>query len=133
MKKSIISIFLFIILGIAILVFPFFAEAAPAVTLTNAVVAGQNAASQSFHVKNDGGGMLDYVITSNALWAIPGTAFGGASSENNLVIIKYSTAFLEAGAYSAIITIDDPAAGNSPQTVLINMTITPKPAIGILP
>lgn len=106
---------------------------APAVTLSATVVAGQNAQNQSFHVKNDGGGSLNYTIKSSAVWAIPGTILGGATVENNLVIVKYNTAELATGTYSATITVEDTAASNSPQTVLINLAVTPKPTIGVIP
>lgn len=118
---------------IVVLLFCSVAFCAPAVTLSPTVIAGQDAASQSFHTKNDGGGALNYTITSNAVWAIPGTAFGGAASETNLIIVKYATSSLAVGTYSATITVADPAASNSPQTVLINLSVTPKPTIGIIP
>ena len=109
--------------------------ALPAITLSNAVVQGQNAPRQSFHITNDGGGILNYIITSDQAWAIPGTVFGGTSiaDENNLVAINYNTSALAVGTHTAIITVSDITASNSPQTVQINMAVTEKPAIGVTP
>ena len=118
---------------IVVLLFCSVAFCAPAVTLSPTVIAGQDVASQSFRTKNDGGGALNYTITSNAAWAILGTSFGGASNETNLITIKYATSSLAVGTYSATITVDDPAVSNSPQTVLINLSVMPKPTIGIIP
>ena len=128
MRKSIllISIIFFMVL--------FFVSnsfCAPAVTLKPSVTAGQNAISQSFHIKNDGGGALTFTVASDSEWAIPGISFGGSSIENNLVFVKYSTLALAVGTYSATITVESPEAGNSPQTVFIQLTVTPKPAIGV--
>ena len=115
------------------MVFVFISTAfcAPAVTLSPTVIAGQNAISQSFHIKNDGGGALTFTVASDSEWAIPGISFGGSSIENNLVFVKYSTLALAVGTYSATITVESPEAGNSPQTVFIQLTVTPKPAIGV--
>lgn len=118
---------------IVVLLFCSVAFCAPAVTLSPTAIAGQDATSQSFHIKNDGAGSLTFTVASDAAWAIPGISFGGAATENNLVVVKYSTSTLAIGTYSAIITVESLEAGNSPQTVLIELSVTSKPTIRIAP
>ena len=127
MKKLAMFLIMFFVSSLAF--------AAPAITLNNSVVQGQTAAAQSFHITNDGGGILNYAITSDQPWAIPGTVFGGTSAvdENNLVAVNYNTTALAVGTHIAIITVSDITASNSPQTVQINMAVTEKPAIGVTP
>lgn len=105
--------------------------ATPAVTLTNTVVQGQNAPNQSFHVQNSGGGALAYSIVCGDTWVSLGTTFGGSTAEKNLVILKYNTATLAVGTYTSTITLADPNANNSPQTVVVNLTVTAAPAASV--
>ena len=120
-------------LVIIVILFSSVAFAAPAITLNNTAVQGQNAVRQSFHVTNDGGGALNYAITSDQTWAVPGTTFGGTSvaDENNLIVINYNTTALLVGAHVAVITVTDITASNSPQTVQINMAVTARPTLGV--
>lgn len=128
-NKSIITIWLMVFLFI----FAIIAYAAPALTLNATAVQGGSPAEQSFHVQNDGFGKLRYIITSDSEWLRVFTSIGGttAENENNLVIVGFDTSKLPVGTHSGTITVSDPLAINSPQTVDVNVTITPPPIIGI--
>jgi len=86
-------------------------------------VRGFDALAQSFTVANDGGGTLNYTITSDASWleAVPAT--GTSVGETNAIALRFHTANMTPGDYAATVTISDPNAGNSPQTILVNLTV----------
>jgi len=83
----------------------------------------ENASSQSFEVWNSGGGALSYEITDDADWLSCSPASGASTGEHDPITVTYNTSALPAGNYSAIITITDPAASNSPQTVSVSLTL----------
>jgi hypothetical protein len=96
-------------------------------SLSNSCVEGQNAPSQSFEVWNSGGGTLSYSITDNAAWLDCGPTSGTSTGEHDSIAVNYTTSGLSAGSYSATITVTDPDATNSPQTVPVSLTVIPVP------
>jgi len=78
----------------------------------------------AFAVSNSGGRILNYSIIEDAQWLsiLPssGTCLPG---EPNDITISYSTAGLSSGNYTATITVQDPAASNSPQVVTVHLEI----------
>jgi len=101
-------------------------------SLSNACDQREDARSQSFEVWNTGGGTLSYAIADDADW-LSCTPSGGISiGEHDTVIVNYDTSVLEAGDYSATITVSDPNATNTPQTIDVSITVHPVTAEGTL-
>jgi len=94
-------------------------------SLSPSCVQGQDAADQTFEVWNSAGNgsTLNYTIAVNQPWlsCVPGS--GSSTGEHDTITVKYDTSSLAAGSYSATITISDPNASNSPQTVVVNLTV----------
>ena len=81
--------------------------------------------SQNLVLENSGTGTLTWTATSSASW-LTVTPAGGSLPAGTTVIVTTSadTIGLPPGTYSATITIDDPGAGNGPQTVFVSLTVT---------
>ena len=92
-------------------------------SLTNASTQGSNAPSQTFQLSNSGGGTLSYTISDNKSWLSCSPASGTSSGESDTITVKYNTSGLDAGTYSATITISASGASNSPQTIAVSLTI----------
>jgi len=89
---------------------------------------GFDAAGQTFTVANDGGGTLNYTVTSDASWLDVTPATGTSVGETDPLDVRFHTANLAPGDYSATITISDPNAGNNPQTILVNLAVNRRSA-----
>jgi len=100
-------------------------------SLFNSCEQGENASSQSFEVWNAGGGTLYYMIGDNAEWVSCSPAAGTSTGEHDTVIVSYDSSSLEPGNYSGTITVWDPAAVNSPQTISVSLTVHPTAVRGI--
>ena len=81
-------------------------------------------AAQPFTIANTGGSLLDWTASDDAPWlslsAAAGTTQPGAQTQ---VTATVSSAGLAPGAYQATISVADPAASNSPQTVTVSLTV----------
>ena len=88
---------------------------------------GSNPSAQNFQVQNSGSGTLDYQITWDENWMSvnPDSATSGGASLTHTVSIN--KAGLGEGTYRGTITISDPNASNSPQTVDVTLRITTNP------
>jgi len=93
--------------------------------LTPSVTEGSNAGSSMFNVWNSGTGTLTYSISDNAAWMTispsGGTSTNSESRQSH--IVTYNTAGLPADDYTGTITVSDSAASNSPQTILVQLTV----------
>ncbi len=96
-------------------------------TLAPSCGQGSNAAGQSFTVQNTGGGTLNYTIGDNASWLSCSPTSGTSTGESDTIAVTYATSGLTAGTYTAVITISDAAASNSPQTIGVTLTVNPPP------
>ncbi|MDZ7721625.1 MAG: choice-of-anchor D domain-containing protein [candidate division KSB1 bacterium] len=101
-------------------------------TLNNTCIVGHNALDQSFEISNSGGGTLSYSIRDNCSWLSCTPNSGVLASESDIITIHYTTSDLSPGNYSAVITIKDSNASNSPQTVSVSLTARPKPETNII-
>ena len=95
-------------------------SAVPTISLTPASLSastaqGSNASSQSFQVRNSGGGTLSYTISDNATWLSCTPTSGTSTGEQDTITVNYATSVLSAGTYTATITITASGATNSPQ------------------
>ncbi len=75
-------------------------------------------------------GSLNYRITDDASWLAVDTAHGTSNGEADTITISYSTNSLTPGEYTGVITVADPAAVVSQQTVTVNLTVHPPPIPG---
>ncbi|HPD29733.1 MAG TPA: hypothetical protein PLL20_07040 [Phycisphaerae bacterium] len=106
-------------------------ERSPA-TLSPSCTQGSNAASQSFTVRNSGGGTLSYSITDNMNWLSVTPTSGTSTGETDTITVNYTTSSLTPGTYNGAITITASGATNSPQTIPVTLTVTaPPPTITI--
>lgn len=87
-------------------------------------VVGNQTASQIFTITNRGVETLNWSISSNADWlsCTPGNGSGAAEIS---VALTPTAAALATGSHSAVITIADENAYNSPQTISVSLTVLP--------
>ncbi|MBI2931981.1 MAG: choice-of-anchor D domain-containing protein, partial [Planctomycetes bacterium] len=106
----------------------------PGTMTFTAPVGGPNPASQPLTVRNTGGGTLSWTAADSATWLSVSPAGGslaaGASSSSNVAV---DVTGLSAGTYNATITVSDPGATNTPQTVFVTLTVTSSPVIALNP
>ena len=91
--------------------------------LVTIVFQGQNASPDSVAVWNAGDGTLNYTINSDAAWLAVDPSSGTSSGTTNLHTVSYGTASLSSDIYDATITVSDPRAVNSPQTIGVTLYV----------
>ncbi len=84
------------------------------------VKGGNSSHSQSFLISNSGGGTLNWSITDNASWLSCSPSSGINSGE---IGVSVDPTGLSAGTYTGTITVSDPNATNSPQTVSVMLKV----------
>jgi peptidoglycan/xylan/chitin deacetylase (PgdA/CDA1 family) len=92
-------------------------------SLTASATQGTDPPDQSFDIANSGGGTLNYSISSDQPWLSCTPVSGSCDGETDTITVSYLTSSLAPGSYSAIITVTDPAAANSPLTIPVTLTI----------
>lgn len=96
-----------------------------AVAFTHVSATGTSPVADTFTVRNSGPGTLSFATSDNVDWLSisppSGTSTGAADA--TIVTVNYATSNLPVGSHGATITIADPNAGNSPQTVAVTVTI----------
>ena len=92
-------------------------------SLSNSITEGSNASSQTFTVRNSGGGTLSYSVSDNRTWLSVSPSSGTSTGEQDTITVNYSTSGLTAGTRSATITISDPNADNDSQTISVSLDI----------
>jgi hypothetical protein len=90
---------------------------------------GPDPADRTLDISNVGGGTLNWNITDDADWLSVSPASGtGASS----VTVSVDISGLTAGSYSGTISVAATGASNTPQTVVVDLSVTePPPVIGL--
>ncbi len=86
---------------------------------------GDDATSQTFDIWNSGTGTLTYTISDDAPWLVCTPDSGTSTGEHDTITVNYNTTSLAVGTYSATITIEDPEATNTPQTISVSLDVTP--------
>lgn len=101
----------------------------------SAAVGGSNPSSQTIRVRNSGQGTLNYTITEDADWLTVSPASGTSTGNEVIHTLTVNTAGLATGTYSAVVSIADSNAVNSPETVNVTLTMgtTVPPAIAVSP
>jgi len=85
---------------------------------------GANPSSKSFSVKNSGEGTLNYTISDDASWLSVSPSSGTSQGETKSHTASVSINGLSSGTYNGVITISDPNASNSPQTINVTLSIS---------
>jgi hypothetical protein len=101
----------------------------------SAAVGGSNPPSQTIRVRNSGQGTLNYTVTEDAAWLTVSPASGTSTGNEVTHTLTVNTAGLATGTYSAVVSIADSNAVNSPQAVNVSLTMgtTVPPAIAVSP
>jgi hypothetical protein len=100
-----------------------------------ATTGGANPANQTFDVWNSGGSTLNWTASSNQTWLTLNPSSGSSTGSKTTVTASVNISGLSAGTYSGAITISDPGASNSPQTISVALTVNAPgvPTIGLNP
>jgi hypothetical protein len=86
---------------------------------------GQTTPSQTLTIGNAGEGTLDYTVSGDAPWLALDTDHGTAPG--GTVKVNAHQDGLDAGTYTATITVTAPGAANSPLHVPVTFTVDPTP------
>lgn len=81
---------------------------------------GTPAVSQDFTISNTASGILDWTVTDDRNWLLCNPSSGTGPGT---VTVTVDPAGLSAGVYTGTITVSDPNASNSPQTVPVTLTV----------
>ena len=93
-----------------------------------------NPSPQILDVWNSGGGTLNWTASEGARWLSLAPASGSSTGERDPVTVSVNALGFVAGTYTATITLAAIGADNSPQQVLVNLTVQePLPRIGYSP
>ena len=97
-----------------------------------AVQGGGNPSSQTLNISNTGASTLNWTVAENASWLTPSVAGGTGSGS---VALNVNTTGMAAGTYTTPLTIAATGATNTPQTVMVTLTLTAPlvPTIGLAP
>lgn len=96
-------------------------------SLSATTVQGQSPASQSFTVRNGGGGTLTWSVSENASWLTLSPTSGSATTETDTVTVSFSTSGMAAGNYNTNITVA--ATGLPSQTITVSLAVTTPPRL----
>jgi len=88
----------------------------------SAVIGGVYTGPQSLLIGNSGEGSLDWTASTSAAWLALEPVTG---SDDTMVTVSVVPANLSAGSTTGTITISDPDADNSPQTINVTLTVYP--------
>lgn len=102
--------------------------------LVQTATLGTNPGNQTFVVTNIGGGLLSYVVSTNAGWlsVSPTTGTNKVAGGTETHTVTYNVAGLYAGGSNATITVTGTGAGenaatNSPRTISVQLTLSLPP------
>ena len=85
---------------------------------------GQSPPSQMLEIRNAGIGAMSWSVSSDAEWLSLSPTVGTSSGEIDKVTVSVDISGMNAGDYSATITITAEKAPNTPQTVPVALKIT---------
>jgi len=99
-------------------------------SLSLEVECGAEAPDDTFDVWNSAGGVLSYAITDDAIvsgngidWLECDPIIGESIGETDTIVVDYTASGLTPETYVATITVTDPSADNSPQTMAVDLTV----------
>ncbi len=85
------------------------------------IAMGTQAADDGFTLINMGSGPLNYTITADAPWVSVSPPTGRSTGETDTLTVIYDTAGVPRGHHTATISVTDPTASNSPQTIAVDL------------
>ncbi len=89
-----------------------------------AALGGPNPAGRFVSIQNNGPSTLNWTASSPEPWLNEAPASGSvASGGSQVTTVTVDVTGLAAGVYNGTITVADPAAGNSPQTIPVTLTV----------
>lgn len=91
----------------------------------SALLDDPNPPDQTFTISNSGLSTLNWQITETCPWLSVSPTSGSVSTDSNTVTVSVDIAGLAGENYNCDLTITDPLAENNPQTVSVNLSITP--------
>ena len=97
-------------------------------SLNFVVMQGDPNPSSQISIKNSGGQILDYTISVDAGWLSVSPDNGSSTGGENSHTVSVNISGLSPGTYTGTITISDSNASNSPQTVIVSLTINAIPS-----
>jgi len=97
------------------------------ITISRSILQGQTLAPDSFYLYNAGAGTLNFSISDDATWLICLPHLGNAGNPGRFINIAYTTGPLAPGTYTGTITITAAGASNTPQTVVVTLTVSAPP------
>lgn len=105
------------------------ASTVPAVSVSTSnlsatVVAGQNAPSQSFSIRNTGGGTLNYLLANSDGWFVVSTRGGTATTEIDSIGVSFATAALAPGSYTGTITVVQTDTPRTEKYITVSLSVT---------
>jgi hypothetical protein len=98
-------------------------EVSPAGLEFSADSGGPDPGPQSLYIRNGGTGTLSWEITEGCSWLNVTPTSGQSTGQTNEVTVSVDISGLAAGPYYCQLTLSDPCAINSPQTVSVSLTI----------
>ena len=90
----------------------------------DALQGGPDPASQSLEIWRAGEGTLEWTVSETAGWLSLSPVSGTSNGEHDPVTLTVSVDGLAPGSYDTTITIEDPGALNSPQTVPVSLVVS---------
>lgn len=100
-------------------------------TIDSSCDLGGTALSQTFTIGNGQGGTLNYTISDNQSWLSCSPTSGTATTESDTITVDFATSGLAAGTYSATITVTDPAASPTTDTITVGLSVNPQPSLNL--
>jgi hypothetical protein len=92
-------------------------------SITHNITQGDNLPRATFTVRNAGSGRLNYAISEAYSWLSVSPGLGTSTGETDTITIAYYTALLGPGSHTAAISVADPNAANSSQTVTVTVNV----------
>jgi len=91
----------------------------------SATQGGPNPSSQTLSIQNSGGGTLNWSVSDDTAWLTLSPSSGTSTGEIDPVMVSVNIAGMNAGSYSATITISASGGTNASHTVPVSLTIEP--------
>ncbi len=95
----------------------------PTVLTFSAPEGGPNPTSQTVSITNTGSGTLSWQVADDAAWLTPSPLSGTCTVETDTVTVSVNVSGLTAGTYTGRITVSDPGAANTPQSVAVTLEV----------
>ena len=93
-----------------------------------ATAGGADPAVQTFALTNAGAGPLNFTITSDSPWLSVTPVSGSLGGAATTVTVRVAIASLREGQYTGALTLRSADAANSPQTIVVSLTVRPAAA-----